>query len=394
MNTELTLLDASTMVAVLALGNLTLCALLTFFDHGPARPPALAAWSLAKQIQGGAWLLLALGDAGVVPAPLAVPGGYALLFAGVAVEAGAAWEAAGQSGWRRPILLAAVLAILVFLLCYLVDEEGLRGLAASLLLGALYLAGAVALGWRWAEASLLRRFLALASAVLALTVASRGLSVLFLQGGWGWMSNELLAQLSSGALYLLMLGNGFGMLLLAREGLQEQLARLETIDPLTDVPNRRGFFQALAPWMALARRPGLPTALVVLDLDQFKRINDGYGHPTGDVVLRHVVDLTRSQLRDSDQLGRLVGVGFAILLPRTSLEDAAMVANRIRAAIEATPVKSERALIKMTASFGVTTIRPEDSTTTLFARADEALLRAKADGRNRVAQASQAAAEV
>ena len=395
MNTELTmLLDASTMVVVLALGNLALCALLTFFDHGPARPAALSVWSLSKQIQGGAWLLLALGDAGVVPAPLAVPGGYALLFAGVAIEAGASWELARRPGWRRPTLVAGSLAILAFFLCYLVDEEGLRGLAASLLLGALYLSGSVALAWRWSEASLLRRFLAVASAALALLVASRGLSVLFLQGGWGWMSSELLAQLSSGALYLLMLGNGFGMLLLARERLQEALARLETVDPLTDVPNRRGFFQTLAPWMALARRPGLPTALVVLDLDQFKRINDGYGHPAGDAVLRHVVELTRRQLRDSDQLGRLVGVEFAILLPRTNLDEATLVAERIRAAIEATPVKSERALIKMTASFGVTTIRPEDSTTTLFGRADEALLRAKKDGRNRVAQAGAAPAEV
>ncbi|MDN4038250.1 GGDEF domain-containing protein [Massilia sp. YIM B02443] len=394
MNTELTmLLDASTMVVILALGNLALCALLTFFDHGTARAPALNVWSLSKQIQGGAWLLLALGDAGVVPAPLAVPGGYALLFAGVAIEAGASWELARRPGWRRPTLVAGALAILAFFLCYLVDEEGLRGLAASLLLGAFYLSGSVALAWRWGEASLLRRFLAVASGALALVVASRGLSVLFLQGGWGWMSNELLAQLSSGALYLLMLGNGFGMLLLARERLQEALARLETIDPLTDVPNRRGFFQALAPWMALARRPGLPTALVVLDLDQFKRINDGYGHPAGDAVLRHVVELTRRQLRDSDQLGRLVGVEFAILLPRTNLDEATLVAERIRAAIEATPVKSERALIRMTASFGVTTIRPEDSTTTLFGRADEALLQAKGEGRNRVARASAAPAE-
>ncbi|HWJ95270.1 MAG TPA: GGDEF domain-containing protein, partial [Telluria sp.] len=150
---------------------------------------------------------------------------------------------------------------------------------------------------------------------------------------------------------------------------------------------RRGFFNALSPWMALARRPGLPTALVVLDLDQFKRVNDGYGHPAGDVVLRHVVELCKRQLRDSDLLGRLVGVEFAVILPRTNLAEAALVAERMRAAIEATPVKTERAMIAMTASFGVTTIRPDDSTVTLFQRADEALQAAKAAGRNRVQQA-------
>jgi len=379
------MLDASTMVLTLALGNLALCALLTFY--GPHRSPAMAAWGLSKQIQGGAWLVLALGDAGVVPAPLSVPGGYALLFAGVAVEAGAAWEAARRPGWRMPTLTAAGLAILVFLLCYLVDEGGLRAVAASLLLGALYLSGALALGARWRETSLLQRFLAISTAALALVVASRGLSVLFLPRGWGWLTSDLLGQLSSGALYLLMLANAFGVLLIGRERLHGELERLEIVDPLTDVPNRRGFFQLLAPWMALARRPGQPTALVVFDLDGFKRINDSYGHPAGDVVLRQLVEVCRRQLRDSDQLGRLVGAEFAILLPRTNPDEAALVAERIRAALEAAAVKSERALIKLTASFGVTALRPEDTPVTLLQRADEALAAAKAGGRNRVEQA-------
>ena len=387
-------LDASTMVLVLALGNLALVALLTFFDHGPVRSRALAAWSLSRQIQGGAWLLLALGASNVVPPAIAVPGGYALLLAGVAIEAGASWEASGREGWRRPTLVLGGLAILAFLVCYLIDEDGLRSVAVSLLLGAFYLSGGIALASRWKDSSLLQRFLALVTAVLALVVAARGLFVMLLPAGWGWMSSEMLGQLFVAALYLLMLANCFGMLLLARERAQRELARLELVDPLTDVPNRRGFFSALAPWMALARRPGQPTALVMLDLDQFKRVNDGYGHPAGDAVLRHVVELCKRQLRDSDMLGRLVGVEFAILLPRTTLAEAALVAERIRAAIEATPVKSERALIKMTASFGVTTIRPEDSTVTLFQRADEALVAAKQAGRNRVSQAAAAVAEV
>jgi diguanylate cyclase (GGDEF)-like protein len=143
--------------------------------------------------------------------------------------------------------------------------------------------------------------------------------------------------------------------------------------------------------MALARRPGLATALVLLDLDQFKRVNDSYGHPAGDVVLRHVAEVCRRQLRDSDQLGRLVGGEFAILLPRTGLEEAALVAERMRAAIEASPVKTERALVTLTASFGITTIRADDSTVTLFQRADIAVQAAKQGGRNRVEQATAAA---
>jgi diguanylate cyclase (GGDEF)-like protein len=160
------------------------------------------------------------------------------------------------------------------------------------------------------------------------------------------------------------------------------------VDPVTDVSNRRGLFAALAPWMALARRPGQPTALVTLDLDDFKRVNDGYGHPAGDVVLRHIAEVCKRQLRDSDQLARLVGGQFAILLPRTGVEEAGLVAERMRAAIENSPCKTERALISMTASFGVTIIRPDDSTVTLFQRADAALQDAKKNGRNRIQQAT------
>jgi diguanylate cyclase (GGDEF)-like protein len=132
----------------------------------------------------------------------------------------------------------------------------------------------------------------------------------------------------------------------------------------------------------------------VFDLDHFKRINDSYGHPAGDVVLAHLAGACKQQLRDSDLLGRLVGVEFAILLPRTNLDDAAMVAERMRAAIEGERVKTERALISLTASFGVTTIRPDDSTVTLLARADEALRVAKKAGRNRVEVAASVPVEV
>jgi len=281
----------------------------------------------------------------------------------------------------------AVVAVAVFLLCYLIDASGLRNLASSLLLGGFYWLAAAALAQGWRGLGMLQRVLAVATALLALVVALRGLLVLVMPDGWRWLSHELLRQLSSAALYLLMLVGAFGWLLLARERLQAELARLETVDTVTDVPNRRGFFAALAPWMALARRPGLPTALVVLDLDGFKRVNDGYGHPAGDVVLRHVAGLCKRQLRDSDQLARLVGGEFAILLPRTGLEEAALVAERMRAAVEAGPVKTERALISMTASFGVTTIRADDSSAILLQRADEAMRAAKAAGRNQVRQA-------
>jgi diguanylate cyclase (GGDEF)-like protein len=105
------------------------------------------------------------------------------------------------------------------------------------------------------------------------------------------------------------------------------------------------------------------------------------------MVLKAMVDVCKKQLRDSDQMGRLGGAEFAVLLPRTSIEDAAMVAERIRHAVAALPVKAEKAVINMTASLGVTVIRAEDTTVSLFKRADEALQAAKQAGRNRVMEA-------
>lgn len=377
-------MDSTTMVLVLALGNLVLCSVLFFFDYGAVRLPALARWGLSKQVQAASWILLALGGARVVPEPLALPGAWALLIAGVALESASLWESVQGRRLVRAMLPLAVGAIVVFLACYAIDANGLGKLAAALILGAFYLLGAAALARGWAAASMLQRALAVVTVLLALLVAARGLLVLLMPDGWRWLSHDLLRQLSTAAFYLLMLVNGFGCLLLARERLQADLTRLETLDLVTDAPNRRGFFHALAPWMALARRPGSPTALIVLDLDDFKRVNDGYGHPVGDVVLRHVADLCKRQLRDSDLLGRLVGGEFALLLPRTGQEEAMLVAERMRAAIAATPVKTERAMISMTASFGVTTIRPDDSQVTLLGRAGAAMRAAKQAGRNAI----------
>ncbi len=382
------MIDSTTMVFVLALGNLSLCAALFFYEFERKRFLAMSTWAVSRQLQAAAWLLLYFRGNGLVPDPISIPAGYALLFGGVAIESGALWQAAERLRWRRVIYPLLAVAIAVFTACYMIDELGLRVVAGALILGIFYLSLAAALATGWKGGSMLRRFLVLAIGLLALLVAARGLLVLVMPGGWGWLSNALLQLLSIGAFYLLMLLGGFGYLLLTREQLQQELARLDVIDPVTDVPNRRGFFNTLAPWLALARRPGAATALVLIDLDHFKRVNDGYGHPAGDTVLRSVIDVCKRQLRDSDQLGRVVGVEFALLLPRTGLAEAMLVAERIRVAIEATPVKAERAMISMTASFGVTTLRADDTNVTLFQRADQALRAAKESGRNRVVQAN------
>ena len=380
-------MDIKTLVLALALGNLSLCAALFFFEYERKKSFAMSTWALAKQCQAIAWCLLYLR--GVLPDFLSILLGNSLLFAGMALDAGALWQAAGKSGWRRRLLPALGVAVLLFALCYVFDVAPLlRSAGGSLIVAGFFLSGVAALSLQWREASMLRRFLAVAMGLLSLLIATRGVLAAFVPG----FDAELMQLAGFGALYLMMLTNAFGYLLLSREKLGGELARLEVVDAATGVPNRRGFYQALAPWMALARRPGLPTALVVLNIDHFKRVNDSYGHPVGDAVLKTIVDTCRQQLRDSDLMGRLGGAEFAIQLPRTSLNDALMVAERIRAAVAALPVKTEKAVLSLTASLGVTTIRADDSTVALFKRADEALQAAKEAGRNRVMAAPESAA--
>jgi diguanylate cyclase (GGDEF)-like protein len=395
-------MDIKTLVLALALGNLSLCAALFFYqqESGRRAGPGLAGdavrtWSLAKQCQAVAWGLLYLR--GTLPDFLTIPFANAVLFAGFALDASALWEQAGRRVWRRYLLPVLGVAIGVYTGAWLLGAQAAERIAiASVAAGFFFVAGAAALGRGWSAGTLLRRYLVLLMLALALLVVARGWLTAALtplqSPALGWLSVDLIQGAGVAALYLMMLGNAFGFLLLGREQAQGELARLEVVDALTDVPNRRGFYQALAPWIALARRPGMPTSLIILNLDHFKRVNDNYGHPVGDLVLKAMVDVCKKQLRDSDLMGRLGGAEFAIQLPRTSLEDALMVAERIRNAVAAQPVKAEKAVINMTASLGVTTIRAEDSSVSLFKRADEALQEAKQAGRNRVAEASGAPA--
>lgn len=386
-------MDIKTLVLALALGNLSLCVALFFSEqhaagaHGHAASTAAlrgaATWSRARQFQALAWGLLYLR--GTLPDFLTIPFANSLLLAGFALDAAALWEQAGRRVWRRYLLPAFVLAALAFVGAWLFDRTPPERLAiSSLAIGFFVAAGAGALGRRWSAGTLLRRYLVVSTVVLAALVVARGLVTLLLPNGWSWVSPELVQGLGLLALYLIMLGNGCGYLLLTRQGLQDELERLEVIDPVTEVPNRRGFHQALAPWLALARRPGHPTALVILDLDQFKRVSDHYGHLATDLVLVAMAAACKRQLRDSDTMGHLGGGQFAIALPRTGLDEALVVAERVRQALAAQPVKAEKAMINLTASLGTTTIRADDTTVSLFQRADQALSRARAAGGNRV----------
>ena len=170
-----------------------------------------------------------------------------------------------------------------------------------------------------------------------------------------------------------------------RKQLERELRELATSDPLTGIANRRYFLDQLGEEMYRIDRYGGFAALLMLDLDHFKRINDTWGHAAGDQVLRHFTEQVGGRLRETDLIGRLGGEEFAVLLPETTLESAFSLAERIRRRVSEASVSSEKGEIHYTVSIGVTEIAPADAIPDdPLVRADEALYRAKADGRNRV----------
>ncbi len=164
-----------------------------------------------------------------------------------------------------------------------------------------------------------------------------------------------------------------------------ELQHLATTDLMTGVCNRHYFLSLLYHEFARCRRHKASLSLMILDLDFFKQINDGYGHAAGDAALRAFSKEAVACLRDMDAIGRLGGEEFGILLPNTLVEQAQMVAERIRAAVARIAIDTEAGTVRFTTSIGVTQSEAgDDSIDTLLARADAALYNAKAAGRNRV----------
>ncbi len=169
-----------------------------------------------------------------------------------------------------------------------------------------------------------------------------------------------------------------------RKQQEARLTALATTDALTGLPNRLSFMRYLDAAVDDSQNFGHDRgAVLMLDLDFFKRVNDTYGHAVGDTVLQHAARVIRGSLRESDKAGRLGGEEFAVLLPRTSLEDARALANRLRETLAGAPVATEKGDVRVTISIGLAMLGGASSKESL-GQADEALYAAKAAGRNQV----------
>ena len=168
-----------------------------------------------------------------------------------------------------------------------------------------------------------------------------------------------------------------------------KILQYATIDALTNLNNRRQFEHRLGQEIATTKRQNNPLCAMMIDIDFFKKVNDTYGHASGDAVLRGVASIIKSALRESDIPSRYGGEEFAVLLPYTHIEEAKIVGERLRKAVEASPIPinsedSSLTSISVTISMGLAEFDNQETGEELFERADKALYEAKESGRNRV----------
>lgn len=195
--------------------------------------------------------------------------------------------------------------------------------------------------------------------------------------------NELQAALVLVLVFLSMAWN-FGFLLMAIDALRSEVADLALVDDLTGVANRRHFLRRLDEECALSQRTQKPFALLAIDLDGFKEINDGHGHAAGDECLRHFTLMAQTRLRPGDLLARTGGDEFCIVLPSTTLLEGALIARRILDACREDAAGCVGSEIPVSASIGIAewTAQTGIFAERLVAAADQALYAAKNDGKN------------
>lgn len=239
-----------------------------------------------------------------------------------------------------------------------------------------------AIGVYWAYPLLVASFfmfrdgfaIALASVV---TIVMSAAALLYMPASDGWrITASLLVILVLGSVFVVMLGR-----------MQKLLHQLVVTDTLTGLQNRHRLNNVLSQLIHNFRRYHRPASLIMLDLDHFKLLNDKHGHLFGDQMLKQLAARLKATLRINDQLFRVGGEEFLVVMPETELEEAVKVAEKLRLAIANTPFDGKDAQAHLTISIGVAQLRAEQTWAEWINTADTALLEAKRKGRNQVCKA-------
>jgi diguanylate cyclase (GGDEF)-like protein len=380
-------LDIGTLF-VIAICVTSLLGFFLLFAWMQDRVHALAWWGVAYLVGGVSGLIWRLGDAISPPLPACIPN--ILLF----IAVGMIWSAA-RIFHGRPVLWGSMsLGAVVWLAAYwspaFIDSAASRLVVSSMIVAGYTFLTATEL-WRERRKAVRRQWPAILVPILhgmvflfpvGLAALSQGGGMLNLGNGW--------VAVYAIEVVLYVVGAAFVVLVLAKDRTVHHYKMVAATDPLTDLLNRRGFFEAGADIMGNRRLNKEPVSVLAFDLDHFKKINDTHGHQVGDATLHLFASVAKKTLRTGDAIGRLGGEEFLALLP-ANLAEASIAAERVRKAFEkASGLPGKHATA--TVSVGIASGSPSAKIDDLISCADTALYKAKANGRNRVEAAEEAVA--
>ena len=375
-----------TMLAMIIASSLMMAASMAVVGWGRRRD-GLGRWAAALLVNAIGHLLIMLR--GLIPDVLSIVVGNLMLSSVFVGMIAAVYQFQGRPV-RWPLLLAPPLLVLVFVSVFIdnfparVSFVGLViGLQAvwALLAALSHRHATVGRGqWLLVAGLMLEAVVLGVRALVAISTHSEATNIL---------QSSALQTLTFLATFSVVLVSSVGFVFMSRDRADENNRVLAALDPLTGVANRRSLIAALDRDVARAQRMREPMALMMVDIDHFKDVNDRYGHPAGDRVLCSVVNVLRQRVRAQDLVGRYGGEEFMVLLPDTGLTGAQQLARALCKAVEESRCPADGVPgpgIAVTVSIGVFGGRLEsgDSWDMLIAAADRALYQAKNNGRNRV----------
>ncbi len=377
----MTQLDPRSLIAMAGFMAALMAVVLYFMRR--SYPPSIRGigyWASAPLI----WLVATVlfSGRGVFPDLLSLVAANTLLLLGTtAYYIGCRRFLGHDGGWRLWGTVAALAALLFTWLTYVHPSYPLRLGSFTAIMICVYAANLRFLlrhGGKRLPVRLVQVVLLLHIGVLMVRLTS----ALVGKAGNDLMEPSLYQTLYVGAYVLTVLMLSIGAVLMATDRLTAELQHLATHDALTHTLNRRALLERFEDELARSQRTGRGPAIMMLDLDHFKTVNDTLGHQHGDAVLVHFVQRAQAVLRRGDRLGRYGGEEFMVLLPETGTQDAQTVAQRIHAAATSGHTLDCRLSIGLTTWHG-----PGDTLDTMLARADKALYQAKEQGRNQTCTA-------
>ena len=379
----MTTFDTPTLLIVLIVSNFLMAGAMWVAFAGRFRD-GLGQWTGALVVQGAAWTLIVMRE--TFPDLASIAAANAFLAYSWSLQMSALLEFHKRPTPRWLLYGPVMIAFLSFFIYLREPREQLimSGLSFGLLQ---FITAAALLHFRLAAEQRTRWLLAGSFFVLSFGLLWLGFTA--------WFEPEVVLPTTGTSLtpgpalltfYAVTIASSFAFILMHKERADRETYELATTDPLTGVYNRRTFKELAEPNLSRSRRAHAPVSLLMLDLDHFKRINDTYGHLAGDDVLKAFATLVRNCLRKEDLLARYGGEEFVVLLPGSSQDAAAALAERIREQVAALPMEANGHRARVTVSIGSASEKGDTlpSLEAMLGRADEALYQAKREGRNRV----------